>query len=74
VWDPYFAHILQNLNSKVFMHFAGTLDASGKGTAYLFWLGGSMPSLLGVTLYHSVFTWDPIDAASNPLPLFLTDT
>lgn len=72
-WDAYTSMVMENLNSNVFIHFAGSLDAAGKGSAMLFWAGGGMPSLVGVTLYHVAFTMNPIDMTSNPLPLLLTD-
>jgi hypothetical protein len=72
-WDAYTDIVLINLNTPVFLNFAGTLDGNGHATATLNYPGGGDVAWVGITVNHAAFTHSPIDAASNPVPVTFVD-
>ncbi|MHC4942330.1 MAG: C13 family peptidase [Planctomycetota bacterium] len=72
-WDAYTDVVLINLNTPVFLNFAGALDGNGQATATLSYPGGGNVAWVGMSVNHAAFTHSPVDTASNPVPVTFVD-
>ncbi len=67
--DAFTQFVMQKTNGPGFQSFRGTLDANGFASAKIDTMGPIPSSLIGKTAHFCFVTLNPIDFASNPIPI-----
>ncbi|MEW6743700.1 MAG: C25 family cysteine peptidase [Planctomycetota bacterium] len=72
-WDLFMLVVATNLNSPIFDHFLGELDASGEASARLSVPGPMPPGCAGLVLHFAFGVMTPWEYASNPVGVLIEE-